>query len=175
MLCQECQQKTANVHLTQMINGQKIELHLCETCAAKHSAFGINLAFPIQFSMHHLLSGLMQETASPKPEQGEKTDSLTCPFCGMTFDQFKRQGRFGCAQCYVTFGDHLPPLFRRIHGSNQHTGKIPLRAGQGLQRQYRLAELKQQLQQAISEEAFEHAAALRDEIKQLSQPEPKEE
>src|SRR5450756_2987202 len=84
MLCQECQQKTANVHLTQMINGQKIELHLCETCAAKHSAFGINLGFPIQFSIHHLLSGLMQETASPKPEQGEKADPLTCPFCGMT-------------------------------------------------------------------------------------------
>ncbi|HZW49955.1 MAG TPA: UvrB/UvrC motif-containing protein [Bacillota bacterium] len=175
MLCQECQKKTANVHLTQMVNGQKTELYLCETCAAKHSPFGINLVFPIQFSMHHLLSGLMQETEVPTPEQGEKADLLTCPFCGMTFDQFKRQGRFGCAQCYDTFSDRLPPLFRRIHGSHQHTGKIPLRAGKELQFQNRLAKLKQQLQQAIAEEAFERAATLRDEIKQLSQPEQKEE
>jgi protein arginine kinase activator len=168
MLCQECQKNQATIHLTKMVNGQKTETHLCEVCAAKHGPFSLSIGLPLPFSIHNLLSGLMQEEDSAAAEVNPEQAPLTCPNCGMTYPQFRRQGRFGCPTCYETFESKLEPLMNRIHGSHHHEGKIPLRGGKGIDQRRRLDELKGKLLQAVAKEAFEEAAVLRDEIKRLS-------
>ena len=44
MLCDRCHGREAVVHVTQIINGHRTELHLCEECARKergvHRSFG---------------------------------------------------------------------------------------------------------------------------------------
>ena len=40
MLCECCQEHEATIHLTQVVNGQSKELHLCEECAEQS---GLNL------------------------------------------------------------------------------------------------------------------------------------
>lgn len=33
MLCQECNKRPATLHFTKIVNGEKTEFHICETCA----------------------------------------------------------------------------------------------------------------------------------------------
>jgi len=51
MICQECQQETATVHITKIINGRKTELHLCHRCAQAHD----ELDFLLNRSFHCII------------------------------------------------------------------------------------------------------------------------
>ncbi|MNH40634.1 UvrB/uvrC motif protein [compost metagenome] len=85
----------------------------------------------------------------------------------MTYSQFSKLGRFGCSSCYKYFNSALDPLFKRVHGSTSHVGKIPKRAGAQIVFKRQIDELKLELQQSIAQEEFETAAELRDQIRQL--------
>ena len=56
MLCDICGKKIATVHLTEIINGEVKELHLCEECALKKSQ-----EVQKQFSLADILAGLVEE------------------------------------------------------------------------------------------------------------------
>jgi hypothetical protein len=73
----------------------------------------------------------------------------------------------GCAECYHAFQFQLRPLLRRIHGDTRHRGKVPARDGEGAVRSRQIQRLHDELQRAVEREEFEHAAAIRDEIKRL--------
>jgi len=121
MLCQDCKNQTATVHLTQIVNNEKIVLSLCKDCAGKrgfHSPLD-NVPFPLA----EILSGLIQQQA--KSKKGKK-DNLKCAGCGLTFEDFTRLGRFGCSECYRTFRPRLQGIMRKIHGSSMHKGKLPV-------------------------------------------------
>ena len=92
-----------------------------------------------------------------------------CPMCGMTAGEFRRVGRVGCSNCYSYFAEYMPGLIQRIHGNSRHTGKVPVRGEAKLAEKQKIVQLRQALQQAISEEQFERAAELRDEIRRLEQ------
>ncbi|WP_066189117.1 MULTISPECIES: UvrB/UvrC motif-containing protein [Gracilibacillus] len=168
MECQECQQNPATVHFTQVINGEKLEVHLCAQCA-KEKGYVPQEEDP--YSLHQLLSGLFHQKTDALSHSSKHThphEELVCNKCGMTYQQFSRIGKFGCAACYDTFSDHLDSLFRKVHGGNTlHEGKVPKRTGYNIQHRKQIRDLKQSLQQAITEEAFEEAADLRDQIKTL--------
>jgi protein arginine kinase activator len=90
-----------------------------------------------------------------------------CSNCGMTYSQFRQIGRFGCSQCYQSFAGQLEPLLRRVQGNSRHTGKAPLRTRENLGYKREIEQLRQELQAAISAEAYERAAVLRDRIHAL--------
>jgi protein arginine kinase activator len=167
MECQECHVRPATLHFTKIINGQKAEVHICEHCAKEKGDFhpGSN-----SFSIHNLLSGLLgfEEPVGETSESPFQVSQLQCPNCGMTYSQFAKMGKFGCAHCYQTFEAKLDPIFRRVHGGNTtHTGKIPKRIGGGIQTRRQLDQLKKKLQQHIEREEFEQAAEVRDQIRSL--------
>jgi protein arginine kinase activator len=56
-----------------------------------------------------------------------------------------------------------------IHGEVRHCGKTPRRLPQNRQTQSELLQLRKQLQQAVTREAYEEAARLRDRIRQLEE------
>ncbi|AOM84594.1 UvrB/UvrC motif-containing protein [Salisediminibacterium beveridgei] len=173
MLCQECEHHPATLHFTKIINGEKTEMHLCETCAKDKGDFmpGSN-----SFSIHQLLSGLMDQEGAFTPasenasaEQIQKPE-LECSTCGMTYRQFAKGGRFGCADCYDTFNDKLDPVLARIHAGNQtHHGKIPKRQGKDLHVYKEIEELRDSMQHLIDDEDFEEAARVRDRIRALQE------
>ncbi|GAB2568392.1 UvrB/UvrC motif-containing protein [Gracilibacillus alcaliphilus] len=168
MECQECQERQATVHFTQVINGEKMEVHLCQQCA-KEKGYVSQDDDP--YSLHHLLSGLFHQkanTLSHSSQQAHSYQELVCDKCGMTYPQFLKIGKFGCAHCYDTFSEHLDPLFRKVHsGNTTHEGKVPKRTGSDIHHRKQLRHLKLSLQQAIAAEAFEEAARLRDQIKAM--------
>ncbi|MNO57500.1 UvrB/uvrC motif protein [compost metagenome] len=167
MQCQECGVKPATLHFTKIVNGEKTEFHICESCAREKGELIPGTAGG--FSIHSLLSGLLDLEGAGKEKSAatKTTQSLQCENCGMTYSQFSKLGRFGCSSCYKYFDSALDPLFKRVHGSTSHVGKIPKRAGAQIVFRRQIDELKQELQQSIAQEEFEKAAELRDQIRRL--------
>ncbi len=167
MLCQDCTKREAQVHLTQIVNNEKMTLHLCKDCAAArgfHSPLD-NMPFPLA----ELLSGWAQNL----PATSSKEDLLLkCPVCGLTFEKFTRQGRFGCGDCYKTFRNRLEPIMRKIHGASMHRGKTPVISPEEEKSEMTSSikeeeRLDQELKKAIESEDFERAAEIRDKLKTL--------
>lgn len=167
MLCDICKKNDATVHLTEILNEQISELHLCEDCARDKS-----LAMEQQFGLNDLLAG-MADFGKPEKEL-EAVSGVKCPNCGLTYADFKKIGRFGCGECYHAFSKYLGPLLKRIHGSSQHTGKSPLKTSMDLKKGADLQDLRNRLMKAIESEAFEDAAKLRDQIKEVERKKAKE-
>lgn len=166
MLCQECQKKPATVHLTKIVNNKKIEKHLCQPCARELEE--MTISFEPAFSFHHLLTGLLgTEGSSSTGREAAPEKDLQCSNCQLTYPQFCQIGRFGCSQCYQIFDSRLTPLFKRIHGSSIHTGKLPKRVGGAFKIKKQIDELRADLQRKVAAEQFEQAARLRDEIREL--------
>jgi protein arginine kinase activator len=155
MKCDKCGAEHTSVHLTEIINGKVTEVHMCPKCAKEKTD-----ELKKFFSMSDFLSDLADM------DDGDNA-ALTCATCGMTYDEFKQNGRFGCASCYEAFASKLDAMLQRIHGATLHKGKAP--AHVRLSRiavQERVGQLKEQLERAIRMEEFEAAARIRDEIKQ---------
>jgi len=159
MQCDLCGKKKATVHLTEIIDEQMTEMHLCEECAREKS-----VQMEQQFGLADLLAGLAD---FGKQTKEESKINAKCENCGLTYDDFRKFGRLGCSECYNAFKAQLSTLLKKIHGSNQHFGKAPMRIPQEKRDEIQvLQDLKNQLQQAISVEDFEKAAELRDKIRE---------
>ncbi|MBM7542887.1 UvrB/UvrC motif-containing protein [Amphibacillus cookii] len=168
MECEICHENPATLHLTNYINGQKTELHVCQKCAMEK---GYIEPKDDAYTIHDLLSGLFNFNSNLSNQPGinkSNQNELTCPHCKMTYHQFAKVGKFGCAHCYKTFEDHLNPIFRKVHsGNTEHTGKIPKRQHVHLQQKRLIQDYRNRLKTLIDEENFEEAAKLRDRIKAL--------
>ncbi len=167
MQCDSCGKKKATVHLTEIIDGQMTEMHICEDCAKERS-----VQMEQQFGLADLLAGLSDFGKQIKAEEKVK---LQCPNCSLSYDDFRKFGRLGCSECYSSFRKHLSTLLKKIHGSNHHLGKTPIQLREkteaevqdqdSLPEENSLQILKNKLQQSILAEDFEQAAILRDQIR----------
>ncbi len=157
MLCCVCKEKEAKVHLTQIVGEKMQKVDLCEQCAAQK---GVN--DPQGFSLADLLLGL---GASQEMEQASGGAEVKCPNCGFTQADFKKAGRLGCSECYVTFSEGLESLLKTMHKGTKHTGKVPASLLQSRDLSDKIKSLEKKLAKAVAEENFEQAASMRDEIK----------
>lgn len=164
MQCQECGKRPATLHFTKIVNGEKTELHICETCAREKGE--LIPGTPTGFSIHNLLSGLLDFEPAATGSM-TKAPVVKCETCGMTYTQFSKIGRFGCSHCYKQFAERLEPLLKRVHGSTVHVGKVPKRAGGKLKTKREIDLLKKEMIDRIGREDFESAAELRDRIRKL--------
>ncbi len=167
--CTQCS-KAATLHITEIVDGDVQEIHLCEACAQNY------LAAPEPVISNEEAEGFLEKIAEFSSEEDEaiELNPLVCPNCGILFKEFRKQGRLGCPHDYVVFEEELLPLLENIHGETQHTGKYPQRAPAASQQQYELIKLRNKLRLAVEEEAYEFAATLRDEIKEFEKKRLKE-
>ncbi len=156
MLCDDCGKNNARLHYTQIVNGRKMDKHLCEKCARAYSASNYNMTLP------NIMTGFLSNQVKKEAIRTEQ-----CSECQLTYDSFRRDGKLGCEKCYQVFSDRLAPLLSNIHPHTVHKGKIPQNSTESLKRMRQLENLKEQLEKAISDEAFEEAAKLRDEIREI--------
>ena len=121
------------------------------------------------FAFHNILAGLF-EPETVVVSHTARPAALRCSNCGMSLADFRRLGKLGCSHCYAQFERELEPLLKRIHQSVEHAGKRPKDLPGGRRDVRReLERLRQQLQDAVSREAYEEAARLRDQIRSLEQ------
>ena len=157
MTCDVCKKNQATVFLTQIVEGKMQKVNLCEACSKEKG-----VTDPTGFALADLLLGL---GAAQEMERGG--GSQRCAVCGFSQADFKKTGRLGCAACYETFSDGLQSLLKGMHKGTTHAGKIPSRQQRSMAREQELKELHRGLRKAVSEEDYESAAQIRDQIRAL--------
>lgn len=171
MKCQNCGEHDANFRYTEIINGVKKELNLCEECAKKMGVDNLNFNIPINFSSF-FGDFLNEYDDSEFIPMLTPTNKLQCNVCKMTYDEFMNTGRFGCSNCYDVFADKIEPVLKRLHGNTKYLGRKAITTNTPIKTDDKkenseLTNLRRELKAAIKEENYEKAATLRDKIKQI--------
>lgn len=179
-ICQVCKQRPATCHLTEVGPNQEIaELHICSGCIREHNldlhhqppAIAEILALAAGPSAAGDAPGIhVNLSAAAKAEAASGGPS--CPTCGLELQEFVANNRFGCPDCYTTFDQTVVEMLSNLQDSDRHAGRTPHQAGD--ERSQRLAErldLRQRLDAAIADEAYERAAELRDRLRLLDSEE----
>lgn len=173
MNCDSCQSETATIFFSQVAEGKLQKVNLCKNCAEEKG-----VTDPTGFALADMLEGMGEESQT---EVAISPDELICGSCGFTQGDFKKTGRFGCADCYHVFDDGLDSLLEAMHKHTQHIGKVPASfpdlpeaPHEELPEQKmepspldELSELKNSLSKSVEDEDYEEAARLRDAISQL--------
>ncbi len=160
MKCQHCE-KPATFHITELTEPEgPTVLHLCEDHARVFLS-NEDSDSPASALTNMLAKQLKIEKAT---EAITSSDKKTCPVCGITFAEFRKGGRLGCAYDYVAFESDLEPLLVNIHGALAHAGKTPSNQSGSPERQHRLMQLKTEMKNAVEKEDYETASKLRDQI-----------
>jgi protein arginine kinase activator len=145
--------------LTEIINGKRIEKHLCEQCAQKEG---------ITINSQGAITELITHLAAAQDEVRE-IGELSCPQCNLSWLEFRKGGLLGCPYDYQVFEAPLAPLIERAQeGATTHTGKLPRNPKGPMDKQINLIRLRQELQEALDHEDYETAAAIRDKIRTLT-------
>lgn len=167
MKCDFCE-SAATVFLTQLINDSIKKVCLCDVCAEQKG-----VTDPTGYSLAEMLhSGLAHPaTAIVGSNSARVTSRKSCSVCGFTVDDLNRIRRFGCCECYHAFRDEVELIVRGMHHGLQHQGKVPADFQDWREREERLAELREQLKDAVADENYETAAMIRDQIFDL-EPRP---
>lgn len=159
MKCQICQENEATIHLTEIENKQKIEVHLCEECARKNAQiFQVQIASSVAKTIQALVEKHSREM--------EEMRGTCCPACGISFADYQSAGRLGCPSDYEVFEKWLKPLIEKMHGRTEHVGKTPSGAVM-TETSGEVIRLRKELDEAIEAEEYEKAAELRDRLKSL--------
>ncbi len=185
MKCENCGENEANVRYTQIINGVKKQMSLCDKCAENLGIEDIDFNMPISFSsflgdVFDMYEDTIPSLITPK--------TLICDKCNMSYDEFLQTGKLGCEECYEVFKTKLSPILKNIHGANKHVGRIGnFRDGSKnfqtvdnykenyknetktnkQEEKSKLDILNERLKKEIAEERYEDAAKTRDEIKKM--------
>lgn len=132
MKCKSCGKIAKSYTLTR--NGTEITVELCESCYKR--LYGDD--------------GFSDETPIKKE----------CPACGTTYEEFRRSGLVGCAECYNAFRAEIIPMLGYLQRSAHHVGKVPVEAGEAYDN---LRELI--VQQGMLREELEQAERNRDGVR----------
>ncbi len=165
MKCQECE-KPATFHITELTGTDPSELHLCEEHAREYLSHSEQ---PAEDESLASLAGALAEQLKlgQTAEELARLDQQSCPVCGITFYEFRNQGRLGCPHDYTCFAKELEPLLVNIHGETTHVGKQPKRCPKVAKSSNDLIRMRREMKEAIDKEEYERASELRDKINAL--------
>ncbi len=161
MKCEICRQKEAVIHIQQIMGKERIDLHLCESCALERGIAGSE--DKIELSISNLINGLIDI------RQMKGSRKKLCPNCGSSWKMITRREQMGCLECYAAFAGEIRSFFSKTVGKSRHKGKYPKRLLTYKTFLVDVIKLKNGLKEALKRENYERAALLRDRIKELEQ------
>ena len=149
MICQVCGKNDATICMIRMSNNAKETVYMCGACAGK-------LEDQLLGDLNSLLGPMLGGLAG---DAGDLEEShLICPGCGQTKREFEESGLMNCSDCYSFF-----------RSEKFHAGKVPGANREELILINLIKEKEQQLKKLVTEEKYEEAAVLRDEIRGLKE------
>lgn len=169
-ICQICKKNPATIHLTDIHNNVKKEVHICEGCASEK---GFNLQGAANLPQLLGLAAKKSVAAQLVQKQKAVEKELVCPQCGTTWTQFGERGRLGCPHDYAAFDSRLRPLVEGQiaaggpDGNAFHIGKKPGVARSLDDREAHIRSLEKKLREAVAEENYETAAKCKAELDAL--------
>jgi len=161
-LCDLCGKNEATMRVRRVDKDNPAEeIAVCADCARQRGFSEVET----------LKANAAEIIAELKARIEERDAKIICRNCGMSYADFKRQARLGCAECYSSFHDELVPLVRRIHGAVQHVGRTASGGRKQAQVKMNVQKLREALSSAIQGEDYEKAAALRDQLRRTEEAE----
>lgn len=187
MNCQNCGKREATVRYTQIINGIKSEIKLCESCAKK---LGVSPSYQFDLPMGFAdFLGEFFEDYENEMIPSFLKEEVTCKSCGTRYEDFIQNGLLGCPECYDIFSYRLDPILKKLQGSTKHIGR-GIKTSKSKkskddniikdvlkektiekdnEKELQLKRLNADLKKAIKDERYEDAAMIRDEIKKYNE------
>ena len=164
MKCQKCE-KPATFHITDLSGDEVLALHLCPDCAKTYlqpeqPESEVSAPTTMGFLQQQLK---LEQTA----EDLKELDSKECPICGITFFEFRQNGRLGCPHDYEFFKDELEPLLLNVHGGQEHVGKRPASGCDDTEDRTQVIRMRREMKEAVEREDYERASELRDQINSI--------
>lgn len=156
MKCDKCGQPSV-YRSTLIVNGVSQTTNLCRDCAIKEGVFNTSSIFDDMFSTF----------ADFLPF--EKVADIVCPVCKTSLREFKSTGKLGCPNCYEAFREEISNVIKRIAPFEAHkqVGMKPVKENAKLSKQDKIAELREELAQAVKEERYEDAGKIKKQIQKL--------
>ena len=153
--CQGCTQP-CSTYFTLVSGGKAESFGCCQACPVVTAPVAGGLLPSVE---------LGYKLSVPSP-----TGRGRCPSCGFRWQDFERTHRIGCPTCYQAHTEQVLATIARLQPGMAHQGRRP----QALvaDRQAKLAACQALLAEAVKEEDFESAAALRDQIVALEASNP---
>ncbi len=103
----------ATIHVTRLVDGKMVNMHLCEKCAAKFDVEKI----PIIKFAEMLAKKILGDEAVKgifKKSKAKENQGKTCPCCGMPDRVRKMTDMMGCPECYEFFAEEIEEVFPKI-------------------------------------------------------------
>lgn len=165
IMCDECGERPANIHLTTIVDGEKKDFNLCSECLARKKELSVDFG-----AIASRLSKMIRQKQEKAAESESETPipDISCAQCGTTYAQFRASGRLGCAQCYEAFRQPLTEWMDHTYGASKHIGRASGGVACAVSLRMQLEKLRRRQKRAIADEAYEEAALLRDQIRALS-------
>jgi protein arginine kinase activator len=155
--CDGCGDGVGRIRIYQTRGTEYSELWLCDRCAG---ALGVEEEAPVFApTVGELLGALTGDGAT-----------RSCPSCGTHFRRIRQTGRVGCAECYRVFHGRVQLLLEQQGLTDTHVGRYPSRLGSFKRLFVDRETLRERLDHAVREENYEEAAAIRDRMKALEEP-----
>jgi len=162
MICENCKNRQANVHIIQVGQGYKKEINLCLFCLHEK---GMNNSF---VHLSDILGDIIKEFITKDNAGIKKFSGIVCSGCSMPFERFFETGLLGCPECYNSFEIELKRILHKFHGTSIHitdSSKV-ITSPQSITTND-VKKLKTDLNTALKSENFEKAAELRDRLRLL--------
>jgi protein arginine kinase activator len=167
--CQKCQKARATVLVTDidLTNHKPQQLHLCEDCARE-----TGMAAALSPSAAEMLKASIL-SVTEKESKARSAQRVMCEQCGLSYQEFRVKGRFGCSGCYEAFSDLVEPLLEKVHGAKEYKGPAPKKPSSRRKTtsvaefEKELVDLRRKLTRAVKSEDYEDAARLRDRITEV--------
>ncbi|MGV2341636.1 MAG UNVERIFIED_CONTAM: DNA helicase UvrBC [Planctomycetaceae bacterium] len=148
--CRRCT-KTATIHVTEVRDGKGTAVHLCGSCAREY--------LEKNATAEAALAVAAEAVEAHSEAESAPSNIPPCPHCGISFAEFRENGRFGCPQDYTHFHSELQPLLENIHEGVKRLRKTASQTADRSQDQARLVQLRTSQREAIEQENYEHAGA----------------
>lgn len=146
------------VRIVRVSRGEREELVLS---AEQAREMGIHRDPPSAGSIAYIMDGVFAWHAA-----GVNSERM-CSHCGTAQRDLIVRRRAGCEHCYDAFPDTVERLLRVNSAEVAHQGRIPVRLQRYRTLLFERETLIDRLRNAVNEEDFEAAAALRDEISSI--------
>ncbi len=170
MKCELCHKADAETVLRRPEGDEVREWFVCQVCAQaaakppapdrgnRQAAEGRAPEGPVL-----PLLGMIVDAAFEIADKQAVLAEPSCPVCGIRRSEYRKRSRLGCPACYEAFAGELDAALQELHRATRHTGKAPRNAGAACCRQ----ELERALDEAVREQRYEEAIALRDRLRTL--------
>lgn len=155
--------------MTEIVNGSKNEIHLCEDCVEK------DFIMPyFKMSFEELFKKITSSQSLPEAKEEafrKKRRAINlrrCWACGAQYAEFNIFTELGCPNDYQIFAGQIDKVLKENNNNQSvHSGKLPLQSLEKTRRENRSMLLHLRMENAVKSENYELAASIRDQLRNL--------